>query len=93
MELQQRGVEFSQLFGKYSHLRPPLLERMPPMEVVRHSDNQTNGEVGSDGESRSAEEPSPQHVSSESVCNFFQNNPLSFEKLFHDLLGIRQNSE
>ena len=33
MELQQRGVEYSQLFGKYSHLRNGLLERMPPLEV------------------------------------------------------------
>lgn len=27
IELQQRGVEFSQLFGQYAHLRPALLER------------------------------------------------------------------
>ncbi|KAG8233266.1 hypothetical protein J437_LFUL009976 [Ladona fulva] len=30
VDLQQRGVEFSQLFSKYDHLRHPLLERMPP---------------------------------------------------------------
>lgn len=35
IELQQRGVEFSQLFNSHAHLRPALLERMPPMEVVR----------------------------------------------------------
>ncbi|XP_054269852.1 AP-1 complex subunit gamma-1 isoform X1 [Macrosteles quadrilineatus] len=45
MELQQRGVEFTQLFGKYDHLRRPLLERMPPMEVVRTNPAETNGEV------------------------------------------------
>lgn len=33
MELQQRGVEFSQLFTRYDALRPALMERMPPMEV------------------------------------------------------------
>ncbi|KAI5697752.1 hypothetical protein M8J75_015123 [Diaphorina citri] len=44
MELQQRGVEFSQLFHKYAHLRPALLERMPPMELQSRSTNQTNGE-------------------------------------------------
>ncbi|KAJ8964494.1 hypothetical protein NQ314_004781 [Rhamnusium bicolor] len=60
VELQQRGVEFSQLFGKYSHLRPALLERMPPMEVVRQTDAQINGDV-SDIEPKSAED-SPQHV-------------------------------
>ncbi|CAH1101285.1 unnamed protein product [Psylliodes chrysocephalus] len=66
VELQQRGVEYSQLFGKYSHLRPPLLERMPPMELTRsQSDHHTNGDI-SDSEPRSVED-SPQHtVNSES---------------------------
>nr|XP_018915802.1 PREDICTED: AP-1 complex subunit gamma-1 isoform X1 [Bemisia tabaci] len=48
MELQQRGVEYSQLFGKYSHLRSALLEKMPPMEVTRTANNEdgiTNVEV------------------------------------------------
>ncbi|KAK6638408.1 hypothetical protein RUM44_008837 [Polyplax serrata] len=49
VELQQRGVEFSQLFKKYEHLRPALLERMPPMEVQRPTgDNEppiTNGDM------------------------------------------------
>lgn len=31
VELQQRAVEFSALFSKYDHLRPSVLERMPPM--------------------------------------------------------------
>ena len=34
-ELQQRGVEFTQLFRNYAHLRPALMERMPPMESRR----------------------------------------------------------
>ncbi|XP_045515049.1 AP-1 complex subunit gamma-1 isoform X5 [Pieris brassicae] len=34
IELQQRGVELSQLFRQYANLRPALLERMPAMEVV-----------------------------------------------------------
>lgn len=33
MELQQRGVEFSQLFRRHALLRGPLLERMPPLEI------------------------------------------------------------
>lgn len=48
MELQQRGVEFSQLFGKYDHLRGALLERMPPMETSRTSAVETNGEIEAD---------------------------------------------
>lgn len=43
IELQQRGTEFSQLFRKYDHLRPALLERMPPMETARP---QANGIIG-----------------------------------------------
>ncbi|CAH0718797.1 unnamed protein product, partial [Brenthis ino] len=34
IELQQRGVELSQLYKQYAHLRPALLERMPPMEAA-----------------------------------------------------------
>lgn len=34
VELQQRGVELSQLFRSHAGLRPALLERMPPMELV-----------------------------------------------------------
>ncbi|CAH1959514.1 unnamed protein product [Acanthoscelides obtectus] len=53
VELQQRGVEFSQLFGNYSHLRAGLLERMPPLDAGgtgRGSDaNQLNGEVEEEG--------------------------------------------
>lgn len=43
MELQQRGVEYGQLFGKFSHLRNALLERMPPLEIQKNSANGQNG--------------------------------------------------
>ncbi|RXG54776.1 AP-1 complex subunit gamma-1 [Armadillidium vulgare] len=35
IELQQRGIEYNQLFLKHSNLRAPLLERMPPFEGSR----------------------------------------------------------
>lgn len=41
VDLQQRSVEFSQLFKTHSNLRSALLEKMPPMQVVRVS-NQIN---------------------------------------------------
>lgn len=56
IELQQRGTEFSQLFRKYDHLRPALLERMPPMETAKP---QANGIIGMiNGESEIEEEKS-----------------------------------
>ena len=48
IDLQQRGVEFSQLFGHYGHLRESLLEKMPAMPLNRV--NGSNGN-GIDGES------------------------------------------
>lgn len=41
IDLQQRGVEFSQLFGSYNHLRESLLEKMPAMTI-----NKINGSSG-----------------------------------------------
>uniref|UniRef100_A0A069DWM0 AP-1 complex subunit gamma n=1 Tax=Panstrongylus megistus TaxID=65343 RepID=A0A069DWM0_9HEMI len=57
MELQQRGVEYSQLFGKYSYLRSGLLERMPPLEIQRTNIATHNGNVSQDLEE---EDISPQ---------------------------------
>ncbi|XP_005091259.1 AP-1 complex subunit gamma-1 isoform X2 [Aplysia californica] len=37
VELQQRSVEYSNLFGKYDHMRPALLEHMPLIEAHPHS--------------------------------------------------------
>lgn len=37
VDLQQRGIEFSQLFRAHSNLRPALLEKMPPMQISRVS--------------------------------------------------------
>ncbi|KAL5021655.1 hypothetical protein ScPMuIL_000810 [Solemya velum] len=37
VEIQQRSVEYTTLFNKYSHMRAGLLEQMPPMEKSRNS--------------------------------------------------------
>ncbi|KAK9504348.1 hypothetical protein O3M35_010703 [Rhynocoris fuscipes] len=57
MELQQRGVEYSQLFGKYSYLRSGLLERMPPLEIQKSNISTHNGNVSQEIEE---EDISPQ---------------------------------
>lgn len=69
VELQQRGVEFTQLFRKYDQLRGALLERMPPMETVRPPDalqygDQPNGDVDDSP-------PSPPLPSHHSVCLYY----------------------
>lgn len=77
VELQQRGVEFSQLFKKYEHLRPALLERMPPMEVTRNTNDNgpilTNGEVEEEDLSNSGlDDQSPIQLQ-DSVCLYKKN--------------------
>lgn len=80
VELQQRGVEFTQLFGKHSNLRPALLERMPPMEAPKPSNGQTNGDI-SDSDPKSTED-SPEHIinNSESVSIFRNGNVFIMER-------------
>lgn len=53
VELQQRGVEFSQLFRGHNHLRTALMEKMPPMQVNRVG--QQNGGDSTDENSGSIE--------------------------------------
>ena len=45
IDLQQRGVEFTQLFNSYNHLRESLLEKMPAMTINRMNGANGNGEV------------------------------------------------
>ena len=48
VELQQRGIEYAQLFTKHIALRPAIMERIPPMEhKPSHQDTGlTNGSSG-----------------------------------------------
>lgn len=46
VDLQQRSVEFSQLFKEHKNIRPALLEKMPPMQISRVSNR--NNESGED---------------------------------------------
>ncbi|KAL7042269.1 hypothetical protein ACKWTF_001087 [Chironomus riparius] len=48
IDLQQRGVEFSQLFGQYSHLRESLLEKMPAMTINKINGTNSNGDTMED---------------------------------------------
>ncbi|CAH1646276.1 unnamed protein product [Spodoptera littoralis] len=54
IELQQRGVELSQLYRKYAHLRPALLERMPAMEAP-------GGHAPDDADNDALSDVSPDH--------------------------------
>lgn len=49
IDLQQRSVEFSQLFKAHKNLRPALLEKMPPMQITRVSNQ--NSEFNEESES------------------------------------------
>lgn len=51
IDLQQRSVEFSQLFGPYNNLRESLLEKMPAMTISRINGTTANGEVELDSSS------------------------------------------
>ncbi|KAM3961866.1 adaptor protein complex 1, gamma subunit [Aphomia sociella] len=46
IELQQRGVELSQLYRQHAHLRPALLERMPALEPPASCRPDAEPEVG-----------------------------------------------
>lgn len=48
VDLQQRSVEFSQLFKTHSNLRAALLEKMPPMQITRVSDQ--NNDLSEDND-------------------------------------------
>ena len=75
IELQQRGIEFSQLFRKYDHLRSSLLERMPPMETARPQANgiigMVNGDPEIEEEKASVVEPVNTAPPSDSVSCFY----------------------
>lgn len=44
-DLQQRGIEYNQLFNRYDPMREGLLERMPAMESNRTQQSQWNDTI------------------------------------------------
>jgi AP-1 complex subunit gamma-1 len=75
VDLQQRGIEFSQLFGPYNHLRESLLERMPAMTINKMNGANANGDLD-------AESPSEKIV-----MNNISNNSRSNTDTLLDLLA------
>ncbi|XP_013139930.1 PREDICTED: AP-1 complex subunit gamma-1 isoform X2 [Papilio polytes] len=61
IELQQRGVELSQLYRQYAHLRPALLERMPAMEAPAgdRDDSDAEHDPAPDSPQHRADRPQP----------------------------------
>lgn len=77
VDLQQRGLEFTQLFKEHNHLRAGLLEKMPPMQVQRDGRQNGNGLLE---EFTSAEliEAEPEEVTTLGAVKMPQSDPVSF---------------
>lgn len=75
IDLQQRSVEFSQLFKSHNNLRPALLEKMPPMQITRvsnqnsdYSEDNDGGELILNGSEDDRENVNNKIATSDSVC-------------------------
>ncbi|XP_026329536.1 AP-1 complex subunit gamma-1 isoform X2 [Hyposmocoma kahamanoa] len=79
IELQQRGVELSQLYRQYAHLRPALLERMPPMEAPG-----TGGNAAGDD---ATEPDAMQETDALSSYTLSQHQPSSQDALLDLIIG------
>lgn len=74
VELQQRGVEFSQLFRRHAPLRSALLERMPPLEIVAQNNDEENEDSSSihcNGDDTSDANSPTLHRTQDEVMIFF----------------------
>lgn len=80
VDLQQRGIEFSQLFRDYNHLRSGLLEKMPPMQVTSRESQNGNGITEESGSGSGIE-----LIESEDVLNLTK--PATDSNVLLDLLG------
>lgn len=99
VDLQQRGIEFSQLFKAHNHLRPALLEKMPPMQINRVGDKpgQQNGGVlgeenGSDLNNGLEEESVQTQITDNSVNsatfkNYFIVSTINVKFLLECIIG------
>lgn len=66
--MQQRSVEFSQLFKAHNNLRPALLEKMPPMQITRVSNQNTDFNDESNGELiLNGTDEDPENVNSKNI--------------------------
>lgn len=79
IDLQQRGVEFTQLFGPYNHLRESLLEKMPAMTINKINGSSSNGEMMDD--------ELPRISSEKMILNNNNNNTKTNTDTLLDLLG------
>lgn len=80
IDLQQRGVEFTQLFGSHKHLRESLLEKMPAMTINKINGANSNGIDGLEGEVT-------RNISSEKIILNNNNIAKSNTDTLLDLLG------
>jgi AP-1 complex subunit gamma-1 len=67
IEMQQRGVEFSYLFANFDHLRPALLERMPPIPSQKSKSDEPGGIDGLELDSLVPEAPAEEAQDSNSA--------------------------
>lgn len=67
IEMQQRGVEFACLFANFDHLRPALLERMPPIPSQKTKSDEPGGIDGLELDSLVPEQPAEEAQDSNSA--------------------------
>lgn len=85
VDLQQRGLEFAQLFKEYNHLRSGLLEKMPPMQVQQREGRQNGNGLLDDISSADLIEPDTETETANVLGSIKM--PPSDSNILLDLLG------
>ncbi|XP_021709853.1 AP-1 complex subunit gamma-1 [Aedes aegypti] len=78
IDLQQRAVEFHQLFTSHNHLRAALLEKMPVLKISELTTSEYNSDFAGSAEPTSASSPSEESTPQKQVSN---------QDILLDLLG------